>query len=55
MLKSLIKIANKLDDKGFVKEADIIDGIINKIASKKEQDNAQISDSEKDLSLKNNS
>ena len=29
MLKSLIKIANKLDDKGFVKEADIIDGIIN--------------------------
>jgi hypothetical protein len=34
MLKELIKVANSLDDKGFHKEADALDEIINKISSK---------------------
>jgi len=32
MLKELVKIANELDDKGLSKEADALDGIIQKIA-----------------------
>lgn len=38
MIKNLIKIANSLDKRGFSKEADMIDALLNKIAGGNEQD-----------------
>ena len=32
MIKELIKLANHLDSKGLAKEADALDGVINKLA-----------------------
>jgi hypothetical protein len=37
-LKNLVKIANQLDQKGLVKEADLIDSIILKLAEKSDED-----------------
>ena len=33
MIKQLVKLANDLDSKGFTKEADALDGVINKIST----------------------
>ena len=38
ILKDLIKIANKLDNSGFFKEADVLDSIIRKSATPREMD-----------------
>jgi hypothetical protein len=34
MLKELVKVANKLDSLGLTKEADVVDGLINKMAAR---------------------
>jgi hypothetical protein len=47
MLKDLIKVANKLDSLGLSKEADLLDSLINKIAS----DNLEIEPEEMGSSL----
>lgn len=44
MLKDLVKMASKLDTLGLSKEADTIDALIRKIASRKDELNRYMSD-----------
>jgi len=46
MIKELIKVANSLDDKGFHKEADTLDEIINELGNFSDLDDTNITKDE---------
>ena len=45
MLKDLVKMASKLDALGLSKEADVIDNLVRKIASREDELQSYMSDS----------
>lgn len=51
MLKDLVKMANKLDALGLSKEADVIDNLVRKIASREDELQSYMSDSEYGMSM----
>lgn len=46
IMRSLIKISNSLDKKGFFKEADMIDGIITKVHGKGPEESVELTEEE---------
>jgi hypothetical protein len=51
MLKDLVKMASKLDALGLSKEADVIDNLVRKIASREDELQAYISDPEYGMNM----
>ena len=51
MLKDLVKMASKLDALGLSKEADVIDSLVRKIASREDELQSYMSDSEYGMNM----
>ncbi len=51
MLKDLVKMASKLDALGLSKEADVIDNLVRKIASREDELQSYMSDSEYGMNM----